>query len=68
MKHIKRQDGSIEFENGAVFSEDDQYQMSRLRQEVKDKEKFNQFFNSICKLKNVFDCNVGIITKVDESK
>jgi len=68
MKYIKRQDGSIEFENGVIFSEDDQSQMSRLRQEVKDKENFNKFFDAACKLKKAFDCNIGIITKLDEDK
>jgi hypothetical protein len=62
MKFEKKPDGSIEFENGAVFSEDDQYQMSRLRQEVKDKEKFLSFFNAASIIKKQFDCNVGIIT------
>jgi|688.fasta_scaffold1579939_1 hypothetical protein len=65
MKHIKLEDGSIQFENGVIFSEDDQFQMSRLRQEVKDKEKFKEFFNAACKLKKAFDCNIGIITKID---
>ena len=66
MKHFKRQDGSIEFENGAVFSEDDQYQMSRLKQELKDKEKFKKFFDAACIIKNKFDCGIGIISKVKE--
>lgn len=62
MKYVKNSDGSLTFENEVTFSENDQHQMKRLKEELTNKHELTDFFNKICLLKQSFgDVEIGII-------
>lgn len=50
------------FKNGCTFSDNDQHQMKRLKEELTNKQELNDFFEKICLLKESFgDVEIGII-------